>query len=143
MAKKRNRAWRFVHPDLDPMDQGSGLRVDGRGAIAMVDGDASVRQSVLLLLTTRPGERVMLPGYGCSLGQLVFSPNDETTAGLAIHYVRQALTRWEPRLEILDLDARRSDEDPARLDIELRYRTRPTLREEQLTLQLNLMQPGI
>ena len=41
----------------------------------------------------------MRPGYGCHLFRLAFAPNDDTTAGLAIHYVRQALERWEPRIE--------------------------------------------
>ena len=43
----------------------------------------------------------MRPDYGCELHRLVFSPNDDTTAGLAIHYVRRALERWEPRVEVL------------------------------------------
>jgi len=46
------------------------------------------------------GERVLRPEYGCDLHRLVFSPNDATTAGLAVHYVRAALLRWEPRIEI-------------------------------------------
>jgi len=98
-----------------------------------------VRQSVLLLLTTRPGERIMLPTYGCELDQLLFDPNDDTTAGLAIHYVRKALTRWEPRIDILHLDASRSAEDPSRLDISLHFRVRPTLSEQHLVHSLRLL----
>ena len=136
---KPYRALRFSHPDFDAGEDRVGLRLEPRGALSMVDGDASVRQAILLLLTTRPGERVMRPTYGCELQQLVFSPNDETTAGLAIHYVRKALTRWEPRVEIVELDANRSDDDPSRLDILLHYRVRPTSSEELLVLGLKLM----
>ncbi len=57
------------------------------GRVATVSGDASVRQSLMLLLATLPGERVMRPDYGCPLHRIVFAPNDATTAGLAIHYV--------------------------------------------------------
>jgi uncharacterized protein len=85
----------------------------------------------------------MMPTYGCDLYQLLFAPNDATTAGLAIHYVRRALERWEPRIDILDLDATQSVEDPARLDIRLGYRVRPTLNEEQLTLQVQLLGPPV
>jgi phage baseplate assembly protein W len=141
--RQRFRALRFVHPDFDAAVGNYGLRVAASGRIDMVDADASVRQAVLLLLTTRPGERVMLPTYGCDLYQLLFAPNDATTAGLAIHYVRLALERWEPRIDILDLDASRSPEDPARLEIRLGYRVRPTLNEEQLTLQLQLLGPPV
>jgi len=67
----------------------------------MVDGDDSVRQAILLLLSTVPGERIMRPEYGCLIHQLVFSPNDATTAGLAIHYVQRALDLWEPRVDVV------------------------------------------
>ena len=143
MAEKRFRAWRFVHPDFDAAEGRAGLMAGPTGGIAMVDDDASVRQSLLLLLTTRPGERVMLPGYGCSLHELAFAPNDDTTAGLAIHYVRRAVTRWEPRVEVLDVDANRNAEDPARLDILLEYRVRPTLAPHELRLPVDLMHPEI
>ena len=134
---------RFVHPDFDLTAGTYGLQAATSGRIDMVEADASVRQAVLILLTTRPGERVMMPTYGCDLYQLIFAPNDATTAGLAIHYVRRALERWEPRIDILDLDASQSAIDPARLDIRLGYRVRPTLNEEQLMLQLQLMGPPV
>src|SRR5690349_19505038 len=105
MNPPRYRAWRFLQPSFDVPETAAGLRVGARGAIEMVDEWGSVRQAILLLLSTRPGERVMRPEYGCDLHRLVFSPNDATTAGLAIHYVRQALERWEPRIDILRLDA--------------------------------------
>ncbi len=122
----RYRAWRFVHPDLvsTGATASAGLQVSPRGRIEMVEGDESIRQSLLLLLSTTPGERVMRPGYGCNLRRLVFSPNDDTTAGLAIHYVRRAIERWEPRIEILGLDAGPDPEEPGRLEIVLEYRVR-------------------
>lgn len=130
-----HRALRFVHPDLDSGQPG--LALTASGALAMVESHASIRQAILLLLSTSPGERVMRPTYGCDLGRLVFAPNDETSAGLAIHYVRRALEAWEPRVEILGLDARRSEASPSRLDLELTYRVRATLARDQLQFSLN------
>jgi phage baseplate assembly protein W len=92
----------------------------------MVDGRASVRQAILLLLSTRPGERIMRPDYGCELYRVIFMPNDDTTAGLAMHYVRRALNRWEPRIEILRLDASRSPEAADLLEVTLEYRVKLT-----------------
>jgi hypothetical protein len=97
-----------------------------------------VRQAILLLLTTKPGERLMRPEYGCDLHRLVFAPNDATTHGLAIHYVRQALQRWEPRVDIVRLDADCNESDPGRMDILLEYRMRRTLRQDALVLPINL-----
>ncbi len=134
----RYRAWRFVHPDLDAPLESAGLQLSPRGGLAMVEEDASVRQAILLLLSTTPGERVMRPDYGCQLRQLVFSPNDDTTAGLVIHYVRQALERWEPRIQILRLDAGRNDSNPGILDIFLEYRVKATQIMDQLAVPMDL-----
>lgn len=141
MNATRYRAWRFIHSDFDQGGVASGLRVTNRGGIAMVEGPASVRQAILLLLSTRPGERVMRPNYGCNLHRLVFSPNDDTTAGLAIHYIRQALDRWEPRIHVLHLDATPSLDTgyPGLLEVYLEYRLRSTVQTEQLTYAFDLM----
>ena len=146
MRKARFRAWRFHLPRLSAGDGApealkspeDGLGLTAGGSIEMVEEEESVRQSIFLLLATMPGERVMRPEYGCDLHRLVFSPNDDTTAGLAQHYVGQALARWEPRIQILHLDALRTEDDPGRLDIHLEYRVRATQRTERLLFPLSL-----
>jgi hypothetical protein len=138
MSTARYRAFQFLHPDLDVPEEFAGLSVSPTGGLSMVEEEASVRQAILLLLSTSPGERVMRPDYGCDLRKLIFSPNDDTTAGLAIHYVRQALDRWEPRIEVLRLDARRSEADPSCLVVELDYRVRATQRPDGMTFTVNL-----
>lgn len=137
MTAPRYNAWRFGHPDLGSADE-VGLRLDSTGRIEMVAGDDSLRQAVLLLLSTMPGERVMRPSYGCHLHRLAFATNGPTTAGLAIHYVRQALDRWEPRIAIVRLDAGPSPGRPERLDIELEYRVRANGRRDQLSFGFDL-----
>lgn len=134
----RYRAWRFLHPDLDIPEAAAGLRLTPTGRIDMVEEEASVRQAILLLLSTTPGERVMRPDYGCALERLVFSPNDDTTAGLAIHFVRRALNRWEPRIDVLRLDAERNEADPTRLDLILEYRVRASQREGRIDVPVRL-----
>jgi phage baseplate assembly protein W len=139
----RFRAWRFLHPDLDVDEGPAGLSISPRVGIDMVTEEDSVRQAILLLLSTIPGERVMRPSYGSLLHRLVFAPNDDTTAGLAIHYVRQAIERWEPRVDILDVDAHPNDEMPSRLDVELTYRVRGARRIDQLAIPLDLAEETI
>ena len=142
MNPLRYRAWQFLHPDLDVPENYAGLGISPTGGIEMVEDRASVRQAIFLLISTIPGERVMRPDYGCDLHKLIFSPNDDTTAGLAIHYIRQALERWEPRVRISFLDADPNPQDPGRLDILLEYRRRRTERTEQLTFSINLAGEG-
>lgn len=138
MIAPNYRAWRFVHPDLDRGEGRAGLRISARGSIDMVGEHESIRQALLLLLSTVPGERVMRPAYGCELGRLVFSPNDDTTAGLAAHYVRQAIRQWEPRIEVISLKTSPSDGPEGALLIDLEYRAKGTLHTAYVTLTLDL-----
>ena len=105
---------------------------------AEADRDASIRQAILMLLSTAPGERVMRPDYGCELYRLIFSPNDDTTAGLAAHYVRRALEYWEPRIQLLKVDAEGDPEYPERLRVYVSYRLRATGRLDDLVHTIDL-----
>jgi len=132
------RALKFVHPVADLPGLEAGLVTSASGGVETVENDASIRQAILLLLSTRPGERVMRPDYGCDVHRLTFSPNDDTTAGLAIHYVRRALSRWEPRIDVVRLDADRDEADPGMLLITLAYRVRDTRRTGTLQIPVSL-----
>jgi phage baseplate assembly protein W len=132
------RSLRFVHPGA-PLSgiraevtsgEGPGLVVSPTGRLEWVTGEDSVRQALMLLLSTRPGERVMRPDYGCPLDALAFEPNDETTAGIAMGQVRRAIERWEPRVRIVRLSAR--PVGPDRLVILLEYRVRSLPQTETL-----------
>ncbi|MBI3560629.1 MAG: GPW/gp25 family protein [Gammaproteobacteria bacterium] len=132
------RALYFHHPDFDTEPVLSGLQITPTGRLKWVDEDLSVRQAILLLLTTTKGERVMRQDYGCDLDQLVFMPTDETTLGLAIHLVRQALSRWEPRIEIRRLDAAYNSKEPYRMDIILEYNVRRSAGINRLTIPMSM-----
>lgn len=137
MRSTQQRAIRFLHPDFDAPTV-PGLVVSETGRLALAEGSAAVRQSLLLLLSTSPGERVMRPEYGCELRRLIFSPNDNTTAGLARHYVQQAISRWEPRVRIRSLAAGPDPDHPARLLIFLDYLIVAARAVDSLAFALNL-----
>ncbi|GAA1651890.1 GPW/gp25 family protein [Catellatospora bangladeshensis] len=118
--------------------EGEGLVTSAAGRVAFVHGDDAIRQAIILLLGTVPGERLMRPDYGSHLHRLLFAPNDQTTAGLAIHYVRHALERWEPRIEIEQVDADPDPDIASRLNVHLRYRVRQTLAEGALDYPIDL-----
>ncbi len=80
-----------------------------------------------LILGTSPGERPMRPDFGCPIHDHVFAPADATTTGLIAFEVRNSLTRWEPRIEVLDVDVSRQDDDqPTLLYIDITYAIRDT-----------------
>jgi phage baseplate assembly protein W len=86
----------------------------------------SVRQGMLLVLQTAPGERVMRPDFGCAIHKLLFAPNDATTRGLAESAVREALLRWEPRIELMHVTALPGGDREELLVVSVDYRVRRT-----------------
>lgn len=136
------RTWMLAGIPPAPGDAGAavpgGLRLTPAGGVRMLEGDAAVRQAIMVLLGTLPGERVMRPDYGCPLDRLLFSPNDATTAGLAIHYIQAALRRWEPRVEVLRLDAGAAEDADERLQVRLEYRVRASAVVERMDFTIDL-----
>ncbi len=115
-----------------------GLSVSPYGGIKMVDENLSIKQSIMMILSMVPGERVMRPDYGCELYKLVFSPNDETTSGLAIHYIKKALSKWEKRIDIVAIDASPSATHDEILEITMIYRIKSNQSDDQIIYQFNL-----
>lgn len=71
------------------------------GAIAVTaDPRAQASQHVRSLVSTNPGERVMLPGYGVSLSALVFGSNDPVIVATVQRDVTSALSQWEPSIAV-------------------------------------------
>ena len=79
------------------------LRMGPTGGIALVSQEQEIEESIRLILGTAPGERPMRPDFGCGVHDYVFAAVDATTAGLVAFDVRSALTRWEPRIEVIDV----------------------------------------
>lgn len=101
-------------------------RLDSRGAIALSHQEQDVDEAIRLILGTRRGERPMRPEFGCDLHTLAFQPCDAATAGRARAFVQEALARWEPRLEDVEVDAWPDEKQPERLMIHIRYRIAAT-----------------
>jgi phage baseplate assembly protein W len=78
------------------------VRVDPKtGRIALSRGDRDIEESIRMILATSPGERVMRPRFGSELAEAVFAVNNATTAARIEGYVREALVRWEPRIDVV------------------------------------------
>ncbi len=97
-------------------------QLDERGTVALTSDEDEIEQAIGIILSTAPGQRVMRPEFGCRIHELVFAPNNASTAGLAGRYVREALGRWEPRIEVQRVDVESDPGDPNCLIISLEYR---------------------
>jgi phage baseplate assembly protein W len=92
------RGWHFpVTPD------------DGSGALAYAAGVTKVRESILLILETEPGERIMRSTFGCGLRRYLMKPNTPATRALIATDVEFALSSFEPRIRVTAVTADAGD----------------------------------
>lgn len=90
--------------------------------VEMAAGSEDVRQAILLLLRTGVDERVMHPGFGAGVDRFVFAPRSGDTMFELQQLVERVLLRWEPRVEVLRVEARPSPHHEARIDVQIEYR---------------------
>lgn len=83
-------------------------RVDGLRRCR--DEDEMIRQSIRMILTTRPGTRPLAPGYGCRLHEYLFRPLNPMFRSAVTFFVEQALAEWEPRIRVMGVSIHGGEE---------------------------------
>ena len=121
------RGWKFP-VQIDP----------ATGRIAMSELEQDIKESIYILLATAPGERLMRPEFGCGIHELVFSSMSTVTLGLFESRVREAINRYEARVDILKLDVFTKEPDRGKLEINLRCQIRDTNTEFNLVFPFYL-----
>src|SRR5579884_4153392 len=102
------------------------VQIDANGRIALVEGTRDIKESILIILFTARGQRVMRPTFGCQIHDLIFALNDATTTGIAIHYIEEALAMWEPRIQVINVTASTNTNDEGRLHFTIEYEIKAT-----------------
>ncbi len=88
--------------------------------------EEKIQQSILLILGTALGERVMRPTFGSRLSELAFAERSAQTASLAADYATEALVKWEPRIDVQRVSALDDPADPGALQIVVANEVRAT-----------------
>jgi uncharacterized protein len=102
------------------------MAIDATGGVALVRREREIEESVHLILGTSYGERPMRPEFGCGIHDHVFAPADANTAGLIAYEVRASLDRWEPRIDVNDVEVTATSEDNGTLYVNISYTIRGT-----------------
>ncbi len=102
------------------------MHVGPRGGIALSGGTDEIDASLRMILSTALGERVMRPEFGCAIWDLLFAPTDANTIGLMALAVREAVGRWEPRVELQAVSPLPDPEDASRVLIDVTYSVKST-----------------
>jgi phage baseplate assembly protein W len=95
-------------------------------SVVMVADDTDIRQSLLLLLNTKQGERVMLPDFGCNLNEFLFQAMDASTVRFMQDMITNAILKYESRINVNDLTIDTSDIVDGYVLIDLAYTVRTT-----------------
>jgi phage baseplate assembly protein W len=109
------RGW-AMPVELDPMT----------GLVKSVAYEEDIRQSIMIILETAPGERVMRPNFGCGIHDLVFTAVDSTAIQLIRSSVEEALMRCEARIDVLGITVDEEATSDGKLLVEIEYRVRRT-----------------
>jgi len=98
----------------------------GTQAVKMLEDEADIESSLEILLSTRLGERVMVPKYGCNLDELLFKPLNLTVKTYVIDLIKTAILYYEPRIDVTKIEIDPSDELNGVLLINIEYIIRTT-----------------
>ena len=105
----------------------------------MSRGERDIEAAISIILGTPKGERMMRPEFGSAIHELIFAPNNATTAGLLAYHVREALMRWEPRIEVGDVDVQPDTWEPSQLNINVCYSIKATNDDRNLVYPFYLI----
>lgn len=96
------------------------------GTVAMTSDQADIQCSLQILFSTRKGERVMVPDYGCNLDEMVFEPVTTTFKSYLAEMIRTAILYYEPRIDLKSVSIDDSRQTEGLILIRISYVVRTT-----------------
>jgi phage baseplate assembly protein W len=104
------------------------IRIDKeKGDLTISEAEENIRQSIWIILSTAKGERIMRTDFGCGIYELIFESISQTTAGRITEAVRESLLRWEPRIDVRDVQVTfESNSEGQKVNLRIDYQVRAT-----------------
>jgi len=94
--------------------------------LVATSGEEDINKSLEILLSTRLGERIMVPSYGCNLEELLFQPLDLTLKTFIKDLIETAILYHEPRIDVLKISLDTTNELNGEILINIDYMVRIT-----------------
>ena len=98
----------------------------GLNGVQMSSDEQDIKESLQILLSTRLGERIMVPDYGCDLEELLFSPLNLTVKTFVSDLIKTAILYFEPRIDAEKIDITQGNDLEGELLILIDYTIRAT-----------------
>jgi uncharacterized protein len=101
------------------------IKLNAKGGLNWSSGPQRIEDAIWIILSTSLGERVMMPDFGAGATDYVFQPNSALMRQQLSAAVREALTKWEPRIDIVAVTVTEGDE-PSQVLAAIDYKIRTT-----------------
>lgn len=108
--------------------------------IAMCSAEEDIKQAIRIILRTNIGERVMLPQFGTSAGEFIFSDDRAESVTALEESVREALDRWEPRIMNIEVEAANDAGNKNVLEVKINYTVRSTNNQFNMVYPFYMME---
>jgi phage baseplate assembly protein W len=128
----------MTNPNLPPINWPLFTVPDANGELHYPSLEASVRQAIRIILSTRPGEQLMRPEFGAGLENFMHEPNTLTTRRRMYERITESLARWEPRALLDRVDVSEVPGQPTQVRVEILYRLRRTGAPQHMGLTMEL-----
>lgn len=119
------------------------LRVSATGGLSYSRYEEDIEEAIWIVLGTAPGERRSKPRFGCGIHRYVFAPINPDTLGDIAFQVREALTQWEPRIDLLDVDVQQPEGQENLILIRVEYRIRANNAVQNLVYPFYVTEGGV
>jgi len=113
-------------------------RVGADGGFVWSEGESNIREAITVILKTEPGERVGVPEFGTGLGSFLFEPNVPATHARVRDAITRALTRWERRIQVEDVQVDADPTNPEAALAVISYRLVATATRERISVNISL-----
>jgi phage baseplate assembly protein W len=113
-------------------------RLGPDGRMAWSDGPDNIREAMMVILLTEPGERIMLPDFGGKLRSFLFEPNTVATRRLIQDDIQKALQIWEPRITVQSISVDADSNDARAAIATIQYQLVATQTTGQVSVRLQL-----
>ncbi len=95
-------------------------------SVVMISDEEDIKSSLEILLSTKVGERIMLPKYGCNMDELIFNPLNRTLKTYMTELIKTAILYHESRIDVEKIDITQGDELSGEFLVVLDYKVRAT-----------------
>jgi len=102
------------------------------GGIEKARGVELVKMSIRQIVATRIGSRCPLRAFGSPLKDLVFTPIQPDLEALLVHFVREAIEKWEKRVRVSNVSVDIGERNEGRVDISVGFTVITTQEEGNL-----------